>query len=197
VPLVNVDHCTSESADTILSVNGVQIIRTSEEVTPHMKECPAIAELMTGKITGEKSLFTPPEGQTHVTPKSMIYKHLESGVLKWEELSDENESDEENERSDERKGAEERRETKRRRSPDDNDLETAATALLSLYEDRKKRRKVGDGKDNKGSRKGVTWKPNISFLRSVVDSATKQSRTEERKGVEEERKKEGRAGKNQ
>jgi hypothetical protein len=138
----------SKSADTILSVNGVQIIRTSEEVTPHMKECPAIAELMTGKITGEKSLFTPPEGQTHVTPKSMIYKHLESGVLKWEEVSDE-----ENEETDERNGEEERRETKRRRS-------SHTAAMLSLHEDQKKKRNTGNRTDNIGGKKHVTWKPN-------------------------------------
>jgi hypothetical protein len=156
VPSADVDNCTSKNADTILSVNGVQIIRTSEEVAPHMKECPAIAELMTGKIAGEKSLFTPPEGQTHVTPKSMIYKHLESGVLKWEELSDE-----ENEETDERNGFEKRRGTKRRRSSHDIDLETEATAaLLSLHEDQKKKRDTGNRTDNIGGKKHVTWKLN-------------------------------------
>jgi hypothetical protein len=156
VPPADVDNCLSESADTIISVNGVQIITTSEGVTPHMKECPAIAELMTGKITGEKSLFTPPEGQTHVTPKSMIYKHLESGVLKWEELSDE-----ENEETDERNGFEKRRGTKRRRSSHDIDLETEATAaLLSLHEDQKKKRDTGNRTDNTGGKKHVSWKLN-------------------------------------
>jgi hypothetical protein len=59
-------------ADAILSCNGEQVIPNSGAISPHMDQCPAIAEVVSG-VDVENSLLDAADGEPYVKPVMILY----------------------------------------------------------------------------------------------------------------------------
>jgi hypothetical protein len=135
------------------------VIPTSGAISIHMGQCAAIAEIECGQ-SGEHSLFAAPDGQSHVQPKLVLYKHDPwAGPVKGRCAGEaagrgrdglEEEADEEGKWEDKEKGTEGGR-AGGGLGVDAGSLgrvsNSAASVLLSLSG------KVVDGWDNGGNRK--------------------------------------------